>query len=280
MDVLSDPRVRRCSVAEWRAGDPTRNIWQAAFHWKKKEGYWRAIRNNQCRERAQQQDHTAFHIEGLSRDLDAFVALLADIVLDSNFPAEKLERERQLILHEFSEFEEDPAAVQHTAHRVARSVVARIVASAAPGAQAQTAINQAMALAGTDFGYLSDAPGFPVAILIPGSYKLTGNLRVPPGASGIEIWTRGITIDMNGLETRTMATCTRDENSGGVQSPNAIGKTGVDFKAGGNTLRNGRVNGRVNGFMHGVHYKGVDHLENVENNVHAFRLTRFPAQEL
>ena len=56
-------------------------------------------------------DHTAFHIEGLSRDLDAFVALLADIVLNSNFPAEELERERQVILHEFTEFEEDPAAV-------------------------------------------------------------------------------------------------------------------------------------------------------------------------
>lgn len=56
-------------------------------------------------------DHTAFHIEGLARDLDNFVMLLADIVLNSNFPAEELERERQVILHEFTEFEEDPAAV-------------------------------------------------------------------------------------------------------------------------------------------------------------------------
>lgn len=56
-------------------------------------------------------DHTAFHIDGLARDLGAFVALLADIVLNSTFPAEELERERQVILHEFTEFEEDPAAV-------------------------------------------------------------------------------------------------------------------------------------------------------------------------
>ncbi len=56
-------------------------------------------------------DHTAFHIEGLARDLDAFVHLLADIVLNSGFPAVELERERQVILHEFTEFEEDPAAV-------------------------------------------------------------------------------------------------------------------------------------------------------------------------
>lgn len=56
-------------------------------------------------------DHTAFHIEGLPRDLPAFVALLADIVLNSSFPAEELERERQVIEHEFTEFEEDPAAM-------------------------------------------------------------------------------------------------------------------------------------------------------------------------
>ena len=56
-------------------------------------------------------DHTAFHIEGLARDLDAFVHLLADIVLNSSFPAEELERERQVILHEFTEVEEDPASV-------------------------------------------------------------------------------------------------------------------------------------------------------------------------
>ncbi len=56
-------------------------------------------------------DHTAFHIEGLARDLPTFVSLLADIVLNSNFPAEDLEREREVILHEFTEFDEDPAAM-------------------------------------------------------------------------------------------------------------------------------------------------------------------------
>jgi predicted Zn-dependent peptidase len=56
-------------------------------------------------------DHTAFHIEGLARDLPAFVAMLADIVLHSTFPADELERERQVILHEVTEYEEDPAAM-------------------------------------------------------------------------------------------------------------------------------------------------------------------------
>jgi predicted Zn-dependent peptidase len=56
-------------------------------------------------------DHTAFHIEGLPADLPAFVGLLADIVRNSTFPADELERERQVIQHEFTEFEEDPAGV-------------------------------------------------------------------------------------------------------------------------------------------------------------------------
>ena len=56
-------------------------------------------------------DHTAFHIEGLARDLGVFVTMLADIVLNSTFPVDELERERQVILHEFTEFEEDPSAM-------------------------------------------------------------------------------------------------------------------------------------------------------------------------
>lgn len=56
-------------------------------------------------------DHTAFHIEGLAGDLPAFVAWLADIVLNSNFPADELERERRVIEQEFNEFEDDPSSV-------------------------------------------------------------------------------------------------------------------------------------------------------------------------
>jgi len=54
-------------------------------------------------------DHTAFHIDGMAADLPAFVAQLADIVLNSTFPESELERERQVILHEFAEFDEDPS---------------------------------------------------------------------------------------------------------------------------------------------------------------------------
>jgi predicted Zn-dependent peptidase len=53
-------------------------------------------------------DHTAFHIDGLARDTGAFVRMLGDIVLNSRFPEAELERERQVILHELAEDDEDP----------------------------------------------------------------------------------------------------------------------------------------------------------------------------
>ena len=56
-------------------------------------------------------DHTAFHMDGLAADLPAFLPMLADIVLNSRFPEEELARERQVILHEFTEFDEDPAGM-------------------------------------------------------------------------------------------------------------------------------------------------------------------------
>jgi predicted Zn-dependent peptidase len=52
-------------------------------------------------------DHTAFHMDGRARDTPQFVQMLGDIVLASTFPAAELERERQVILHELTEDEED-----------------------------------------------------------------------------------------------------------------------------------------------------------------------------
>ena len=53
-------------------------------------------------------DHTAYHMHGLPRDVDAFVAMLGDIVLESRFPEAEIERERQVILQELLEDEDDP----------------------------------------------------------------------------------------------------------------------------------------------------------------------------
>jgi predicted Zn-dependent peptidase len=76
-------------------------------------------------------DHTAFHIDGLARDAGAFVRMLGDIVLNSTFPAAELERERQVILHELAEDEDDPLSTAFKlfdeacwgAHACARPVI-------------------------------------------------------------------------------------------------------------------------------------------------------------
>ena len=52
-------------------------------------------------------DHTAFHMRGLAADAPAFVRMLGDIVCASTFPEAELERERQVILHEVTEDEDD-----------------------------------------------------------------------------------------------------------------------------------------------------------------------------
>lgn len=53
-------------------------------------------------------DHTAFHMRGLARDAGAFVRMLGDIVCNSTFPEDEFERERQVILQEYAEDEDDP----------------------------------------------------------------------------------------------------------------------------------------------------------------------------
>lgn len=55
-------------------------------------------------------DHTGYHMRGLARDAGRFVEMLGDIVLHGTFPAEELERERQVLLQEFLEDDEDPMA--------------------------------------------------------------------------------------------------------------------------------------------------------------------------
>lgn len=55
-------------------------------------------------------DHTAFHMRGLARDAPAFIRMLGDIVRDSTFPAAEIEREREVILQEYAEDEDDGMA--------------------------------------------------------------------------------------------------------------------------------------------------------------------------
>src|SRR6266850_592227 len=58
-------------------------------------------------------------------------------------------------------------------------------------------IDQNRALAGNVTP--GDAPGFPISITQPGSYRLSGNLTVPAATNGIEISASNVTIDLNGF---------------------------------------------------------------------------------
>src|SRR5512132_231003 len=55
-------------------------------------------------------DHTAYHMRGLARDAAAFLRMLGEIVRESTFPEAELERERAVILHEYTEAEDDAMA--------------------------------------------------------------------------------------------------------------------------------------------------------------------------
>ena len=76
-------------------------------------------------------DHTAYHMLGRARDAAAFVRMLGDIVRNSSFPQAEIERERQVILQEYIEDEDDPLSTAfklfdsacYGAHALARPVI-------------------------------------------------------------------------------------------------------------------------------------------------------------
>ena len=76
-------------------------------------------------------DHTAYHMRGMARDAGRLVQMLGDIVRNSIFPDAELERERQVILHEYTEDEDDPLSAAYKLfdkacfgmHPIARPVI-------------------------------------------------------------------------------------------------------------------------------------------------------------
>ena len=53
-------------------------------------------------------DHTAFHMRGLAEHAPRLLHMLADIVRHATYPEAEFERERSVLLHEFTEDEDDP----------------------------------------------------------------------------------------------------------------------------------------------------------------------------
>ena len=58
-------------------------------------------------------EYTCFHLLLLNRDMALGIEILSDILLDSKFDADELERERKVILQEVSMVEESPEEVAH-----------------------------------------------------------------------------------------------------------------------------------------------------------------------
>jgi predicted Zn-dependent peptidase len=58
-------------------------------------------------------DHTAYTMRGLASDAPEFVHMLGDIVRHATFPEDELEREREVILQEVAEVEDDPVTVAY-----------------------------------------------------------------------------------------------------------------------------------------------------------------------
>jgi len=114
---------------------------------------------------------------------------------------------------------------------------------AASGAFAQTAIDQNRALAGNVTP--GDAPGFPVTLSQPGSYKLTGNLTVPAYTSGIVITAEDVTLDLNGFTVSGPGSCTQDTATFSVTctQQHDESKPGIDARPRRSVVRNGTVKG-------------------------------------
>jgi len=58
-------------------------------------------------------DHTAYHMRGLGEHAPQFVAMLGDIVRHATFPPDELAREREVLLQEVAEVEDDPITVAY-----------------------------------------------------------------------------------------------------------------------------------------------------------------------
>ncbi len=98
-------------------------------------------------------------------------------------------------------------------------------ASTAFAADGVVLIDQNRALAGGVAP--GDAPGFPVTLSQPGSYRLSGNLTVPANTDGIVIAADRVTLDLNGFSI-----------SGGGSG---TGITNLAISRRGTTIRNGAV---------------------------------------
>ena len=136
------------------------------------------------------------------------------------------------------------------------AVVCALLPAAALAVDGVVLIDQNRTMAGNITP--GDAPGFPVTINLPGSYRLSGNLTVPnSNTTGIVIAADHVTIDLNGFALLGPTNC-----SGGL-NPCAGAGNGVGIDTSGSaprfniTVRNGTIQGMGD---RGIRLIGDSHL--------------------
>jgi hypothetical protein len=124
-------------------------------------------------------------------------------------------------------------------------------------------IDQSRALAGNVTP--GDAPGFPVSITQPGSYRLSGNLTAPSDTSGIVIQADHVTLDLNGFRV------TGDGAGAGIGIGTAD-NNGFAVNHRGVTVKNGTVTKFLSGlilsdFSNGAASTEVREIRALDNRV-------------
>jgi len=103
-----------------------------------------------------------------------------------------------------------------------------------------------------------DAPGFPVELVVPGSYKLTSNLVSSSTViNGLDILAPSVTLDLAGFGIFGPVFCTGTPiicNTGASNVGVGIGDVGAVVR-----------NGVVEGFGYGVYGNGAAHFARIEN---------------
>jgi parallel beta-helix repeat protein len=125
-------------------------------------------------------------------------------------------------------------------------VLASVASSCTQTTDGVILIDQHRALAGNITP--GDAPGFPVTISAPGSYRLASNLTVPTGLTGILIKADHVTLDLNGF----IILGRLEEGTG-----NPDGISDDDGSVQGVTIRNGTIAG----FRRGVALGTSDEID-------------------
>jgi hypothetical protein len=88
-----------------------------------------------------------------------------------------------------------------------------------------------------------DAPGFPVLLSVPGSYRLAGNLTVPAGTTGIQINADNVNLDLNGFSIVGPITCNGDSRTQTTTCTDIFTFDGIFSEKGAITIRNGTIRG-------------------------------------